>query len=99
MYYAMSRVDDDSPYHIYGKGDDAAAAEEEAARNLREDSEEAPALRRNLIVLTREEAEERGYVPRGAPVIWHDERRRYRVEDHGRYRPLPGERLARGIFR
>lgn len=99
MHYALSRAFDDGPYHVYGKGDDPAAAEEDAARNIADDIDEAHALRRGLIVLTREASEQRGIVAPGAPVIWHDDLRRYRVEDHGRYRPLRIEHRIRRIMR
>ena len=99
MYYALSTDDPDSPYHIYGKGDDPAQAEADAAAHIDDERENAAILRRNLIVITREEAEERGRAKHGPPVIWSRHLGRYRVEDHGPYRPLPGERMARNILR
>lgn len=99
MHYALSRVFDDAPYEVYGKGDDPAAAEEDAARGIADDTDDADALRRNQIVLTREESEQRGFVTHGAPVIWHDDLRRYQVEDHGRYRPLKIEHMIRRMMR
>jgi hypothetical protein len=100
MHYALSRLYDESPYHVYGKGDDPAEAEADAARNIEEaPAEEAAALRVNLVVMTREESEQRGYVVPGAPVIWYDYLRRYRVEDHGPYRPRGIERRLRHMLR
>ena len=99
MYYALSTDDPETGYHIYGKGDDAAQAETDAARHIHDDLENADVLRRNLTVITREEAEERGVAQPGAPVIWYDRLSRYRVEAHGPYRPLPGEQMARSILR
>lgn len=83
MHYALTRDTLESPYTVYGKGDDAAEAEQDAARNIRDDLADAALLRENLIVVTREEAEQQGYVTPGAPVIWYDHLGRYRVEDHG----------------
>lgn len=94
MHYALTRYDLDSPYQVYGKGDDAAQAERDATSNI-ETAFDADLLRQNLIVLTREESEHQGYVVPGAPVIWHDELRHYRVEDHGPYRPRGIEQRIR----
>ena len=99
MHYALSRLDADDPDLVYGKGDDAAEAEADAHRTIREDREDAPLLRRNLLVVTREEAEQAGYIVPGAPVIWYDHLGRYRVEDQDPYRPNPIERRLRGILR
>jgi len=99
MHYALSRLDDDAPYLVYGKGDDAAAAEQDAHRNLREDRDDAPALRHNLIVLTREECEAKGYIVPGAPVIWYDHLARYQVEDQDPFKPLAIERRLRDVLR
>ncbi len=100
MHYALSRLYGEAPYQVYGKGDDAAEAEADAARNIEEaPAEEATALRANLVVMTREESEQRGYVVPGAPVIWYDHLRRYRVEDHGRYKPVKIERRLRHMLR
>jgi hypothetical protein len=100
MHYALSRLYDQSSYHVYGKGDDAAEAEADAARNIEEaPAEEAAALRANIVVMTREESEQRGYVARGAPVIWYDYLRRYRVEDHGPSKPLAIEHRMRHMLR
>ena len=82
LYLALSQVDHDSPHNVYGKGDDESEAEAEALRNIRDDEPDADALRRNLIVLTRAAAEERGLVKSGAPVIWYAHLGRYLVEDH-----------------
>lgn len=98
MHYALTRMNPQSPYHIYGKGDDAAAAEEDARHNIKEYAADSPALREQLIVLSREEAEERGLLKPAAPVIWHDELGRYRIEEHDRYHPLPGEQKLRDIL-
>jgi hypothetical protein len=99
MYYALSRTDADAPYRVYGKGDEPIAAEQDARRNLDEDREDAPLLQRNLIVLTREESEEKGYVVPGAPVIWYDHLGRYRVEDQDPYKPRSIERRLRDKLR
>ena len=99
VYYAISSVDPESGWHIYGKGDDAEAAEAQAAQNIRNDDPDAPALRRNLTMVSRADAEARGIVPPGAPVVWYAGLRRYRVEDHGRFKPLPGEQRLREILR
>jgi|SRR5215211_2019082 hypothetical protein len=98
MYYALSRLDDDSPYHVYGKGEDPAEAEADARRNLTEDRDNHAPLARHLIVMTREEAEEKGYVVPGAPVIWYDHLGRYRVEDMGPYKPLGIEKRLRDVL-
>lgn len=98
MHYALTRYESDTPYQVYGKGDAATAAEHDAARNI-EGALDADLLRANLIVLTREESEHQGYVTPGAPVIWHDERRRYRVEAHDPYRPRAIEQMIRDIAR
>lgn len=80
--YAISRREADGDYLIFGKGDGAAAAEAEGDANVQSDDPDAAALRRNMIVVSRAEAEERGLVAKGAPVIWHAESRRYVVESH-----------------
>jgi hypothetical protein len=87
MHYALTRDDAELPYRVFGKGDDAAEAEADAGRNIQTRVADAPFLRANLIVLSREEAEQQGYVKPGAPVIWHDNLGRYAVEDHGPFHP------------
>jgi hypothetical protein len=99
MYYALSRPDPDSPYLVYGKGDEPGAAEQDARRNLGDVRDDAPTLGQNLIVLTREESEEKGYVVAGAPVIWYDHLGRYRVEDQDPYAPRSIERRLRDRLR
>ena len=98
MHYALTRYSLESPYQVYGKGDDAAEAERDAAPNIAA-ALDADVLRANLILLTREESEHQGYVTPGAPVIWHDELRHYKVEAHNRYRPLGIEQKIRDIAR
>ena len=98
MHYALARTDSDASYQVYGKGDNAAEAEHDASRNIA-GRWDADALTSNLLVLTREEAEQRGFVKPGAPVIWHDDDRHYVVEDHGRYHPLKIEQKIRNIAR
>ncbi|MGH2584571.1 MAG: hypothetical protein ACRDJE_06625 [Dehalococcoidia bacterium] len=98
MHYALTRTNAQSPYHIYGKGDDATEAEKDARDHIREYAADSPPLREYLIVVSREEAEERGLLKPAAPVIWHDELGRYRIEEHDRYHPLPGEQRLRNIF-
>lgn len=92
MHYALTRDDAELPYLVYGKGDDAAGAEADAGRNIQTGFAHATLLRANLIVVTREEAEQQGYVNPGAPVIWHDNLGRYAVEDHG---PFHSSKLQR----
>jgi hypothetical protein len=87
MYYALTRDDPESPYQVYGKGDDAAEAEAEAARLIRDRAADRDRLAENLITASREEAEQLGYVEPGAPVIWYDHLGHYRVEDHGPFHP------------
>jgi hypothetical protein len=82
FYYALSAVDPRAGFAVYGKGDDAEQAQADALHNIGDDNPDAAALRANLMVLTRAEAEERGLIPPGAPVIWYDHLRRYHVEDH-----------------
>jgi hypothetical protein len=93
MHYALTRDDAEQPYLVYGKGDDAAEAEQDAARNIRDDLADAALLRGNLIVVSREEAEQQGYVKPGAPVIWHDNLGYYIVEDHGPFHTSKLQRL------
>jgi hypothetical protein len=94
MHYALTRDDAELPYLIYGKGDDAAEAEADAERNMQADITGAALLRANVIVVSREEAEQQGYVKSGAPVIWHDNLGRYFVEDHG---PFHSSKLQRRL--
>lgn len=94
MHYALTRDDAELPYLVYGKGDDAAEAEQDAARNIDVALDGAAPLRANLIVVSREEAEQQGYVKPGAPVIWHDNLGRYYVEDHG---PFHSSKLQRRL--
>ena len=82
LYLALSQVDQDSRYEVFGKGDDERVAEAEARRNIRDDDPDADALRRNLTVLDRAAAEERGLVKRGAAVIWCAHQGRYVAADH-----------------
>lgn len=98
MHYALSRVTEEGTYAVYGKGDDAAEAEHDAARNIGDDRADAPPLRENLIVVTREEAEQQGYVKPGAPVIWYDNLRRYNVEDHGPFHPSALQRRLQNML-
>ncbi len=98
MHYAISTDDPDAGYHIYGKGDDAAQAEANAAEHL-DGLENAALIRQNMTVISDEEAEQRGIATKGAPVIWYDRLGRYRVEDHGPYRPLAIEKRVRSILR
>ena len=83
LYLALSRVGDDARYEVLGKGGDEREAEAEALGNIRDDDPDADALRRNLVVLDRATAEERGLITRGAPAIWYAHLGRYLVEDHG----------------
>jgi hypothetical protein len=99
MHYALSRLDDAAPFLVFGKGDDPALAEQDALRNLREDRDDAAALRRNLIVLSREECEENGYIVPGAPVIWYDHLGRYQVEDQDPFKPRAIEQRLRNVLR
>ena len=89
FYYALSAADPATTFVVYGKGDDAEQAQADALHNIGDDPE-AAALRANLTVITRAESEERGLLPSGAPVIWYDHLRRYRVEDHAA--PMSGTR-------
>ena len=98
MHYAVSRVTDDESYAVYGKGDDPAEAEHDAVRNIGDDRGDAAFLRENLTVVTREEAEQRGYVKPGAPVIWYDNLRRYKVEDHGPFRSSAVQRRLQNML-
>src|SRR6266508_3293367 len=98
MHYALTRYDVQSPYQVYGKGDDVTEAELDARNNII-GALDADLLARNLIILTREESEHQGYVTPGAPVIWHDELRHYRVEDHGPYRPRGIEQKLRDMMK
>lgn len=86
MHYALTRATPESTYAVYGKGNDAGLATDDAGRNIG-DRSDAAVLQENLIVVTREEAEQQGYVKPGAPVIWHDNLGRYEVEDHGPFHP------------
>jgi len=90
FYYALSAMDPTAKYAVYGKGDDAEQAQADALHNIGDDDPDAAALRANLNVLTRVEAEERGFIPAGAPVIWYDHLRHYHVEDHAA--PMSGTR-------
>jgi hypothetical protein len=99
MHYALSRLDDDALYLVYGKGDDPALAEQDALHNLRDDRDDTPTLRRNLIVLSREECEEQGYVVLGAPVIWYDHLGHYRVEDQDPFKPRAIEQRLHNVLR
>jgi hypothetical protein len=90
FYYALSTVDPVAKFEVYGKGDDAEQAQADALHNIGDDNPNAATLRANLTVITRAEAEERGLIPPGAPVIWYDHLRRYRAEDHAA--PMSGAR-------
>jgi hypothetical protein len=94
MHYALTRDDAELPYLIYGKGDDATEAEADATHNIRDDLTDAALLRANVIVVSRDEAEQQGYVTPGAPVIWHDNLGHYFVEDHG---PFHSSKLQRRL--
>src|ERR687894_1202428 len=98
MHYALSRVTDEGPYAVYGKGGDAAEAEHDALHNIGDDRGDATVLRENLIVATREEAEQQGFVKPGAPVIWYDNFRRYNVEDHGPFHPSAVQRRLQNML-
>ncbi len=98
MYYAISTVDPETGYWIYGKGDEPAQAEADAAEHL-DGVENAALLRQNLTVISREEAEQRGIATPGAPVIWYDRLGHYRIEDHGLYHPLGIEQRLRSVLR
>jgi hypothetical protein len=98
MHYALTRMNAQTSYQIYGKGDDASTAEKDARHNIREYAADSDALGQHLIVVSREEAEERGLLKPVAPVIWHDELGRYCIEEHDRYHPLPGEQKLRNVF-
>lgn len=80
--YALSRLYPDAPYVIYGKGVDAESAEADATRNISDDDPDAAALRANLTVVGRSEAESRGLVKGGAPVVWYAHLHHYVTEDH-----------------
>lgn len=80
FYYALSRPDAESRFHVYGKGDDATAAEAEAASTMALHESVAESLRANLVVATREDAEGRGLIPRGASVVWYERLKRYNEE-------------------
>jgi hypothetical protein len=94
MHYALTRDTPESPYAIFGKGDDAAEAEQDASRNIQAELGDIPLLLENVIVVSREEAEQQGYVKPGAPVIWHDNLGHYAVEDHG---PFHSSKLQRRL--
>lgn len=80
FYYALSRPDAESHYHVYGKGDNAGEAETEAVVTFALHEHEAESLRANAVVATREEAEGRGLIPRGASVVWYEHLKRYNEE-------------------
>jgi hypothetical protein len=90
FYYALSAVDPAAKFEVYGKGDDAEQAQADALRTIGAGNPDGAALRTNLTTMTRAEAEERGLIPTGAPVIWYDHLGRYRVEDHAA--PMSGTR-------
>lgn len=90
VFYAMSAIRSDAPSEVYGKGDTAEEAQADALAHIRDDDPNAAALREHLTVLTRTEAEERGLIKPGAPVIWYSHLGRYHVEDHAA--PMSGPR-------
>lgn len=85
VYYAISGDQDDG-YYIYGKGDSEDEAQEDAVENLDDGDPKSAALRERMIVIGRDEAEQRGIVPRTASVIWYAHLNRYQVD-------LPSEEI------
>jgi len=83
VVYAVTRVDEDAPYAIYGKGEDAAQALADAAARIGSDDADAPSLRRNLTAMTPADVVDAGIAMPGQPVIWHNDLRHFVVEDHG----------------
>lgn len=98
MHYALTRDAPESPYAVYGKGDDTVEAERDAVRNIRDDRGDVAILRQNLIVVSRDEAEQQGFVKPGAPVIWYDNLGRYEVEDHGPFHTSALQRRLQNLL-
>lgn len=97
MDYAITAVDPAAGYQIYGKGHNAEEALADAGQNIAVDDPNAAALRANLTVVTRAEAEERGVIPAGAPVIWYADLGHYHVEDHAA--PASGTKPTGVVYR
>jgi hypothetical protein len=82
FFYALSSLDPEKYlYEVLGKGVLSSWGVSDGRARVPE-GPEAEALRRHLFVLERAEAEERGLIPRGAPVIWYARLGYYRAEEH-----------------